>query len=259
MTIDRPPDILVPSDHRSCIYLFRNRINGKVYVGQTLDMWRRYREHKMKGAHGEKLKRAIAKYGFDAFDLYVLEVIERVADKKVLQETMNAREQFYLDHYRSYEDDKGYNILRLAGSAIGWTHTPEQRAKLLANTPHPKGPDSAWWGRKHTPEALKMLSEGRKGKMGHRRRVKQIDPDTGEVIRVWETIKEAGIALGIKSSGITAAARGRSSVNGKTGKVHKRTRAAGYRWEYEGDMVLGEISCEEIKRLTEEGNKPPAI
>jgi group I intron endonuclease len=232
--------------------MLRNRVNGKLYVGQARDIGRRYREHN-RGHHGEKMKRAIAKYGFDAFDIYVLEEIEKTPDKAALKQTLNDREQHYLDLYQPYDDDKGYNILKIAGSNVGWSPNAEQKAKLLANTPHPKGPDSPWWGRNHAPEARKKVSNARRGKMTRRRRVKQIHPETGEVIRIWETATEAAKAMNVSRNGISAAARQRPRVDKRTGRVYVHTHTAGYRWEYDGEIIYEAISCEDIQKLTEQG------
>ena len=55
------------------IYLIRNLINGKAYIGKTIDFKRRVRDHLM--GHTKQCKalnNAIKKYGVDAFTYEVL-------------------------------------------------------------------------------------------------------------------------------------------------------------------------------------------
>lgn len=60
------------------IYRYRNRHNGKVYIGQTIDIERRKAEH-LKDAErgtGFVFHRALSKYGIDSFDFDILHVVE---------------------------------------------------------------------------------------------------------------------------------------------------------------------------------------
>lgn len=62
------------STKRCGIYLITHIATGRCYVGQSIDIDRRWREH-AKGASGSGiLHRAIAKYGWSAFDVKVLEL-----------------------------------------------------------------------------------------------------------------------------------------------------------------------------------------
>ena len=55
------------------IYKFVNRINGKVYIGYTKNVHKRLSEHKQQSVSGQnKLYKAIRKYGWDAFEFYVI-------------------------------------------------------------------------------------------------------------------------------------------------------------------------------------------
>ncbi len=59
-----------------------------------------------------------------------------------------------------------------------------------------------------------------KEKANNNRRVRQLDKDTGEVIKVWDTIKVAGDTLKISGSHITCVCKGRRITTG------------GFKWEY---------------------------
>lgn len=67
------------------IYRYRNKLNGKVYIGQTIDIERRKSEH-LKDAErgtGFVFHRALSKYGIDCFDFDVLHVVE--GDERLTQ------------------------------------------------------------------------------------------------------------------------------------------------------------------------------
>lgn len=98
------------------IYKITNKINNKVYIGQTIqnlkDRW--YQHCGFKSSNEAELrmviKRAIHKYGKENFDL---EILERVDDDK-----LNEREIFWIDKYDSYNN--GYNSTR--GGQSGRNH-----------------------------------------------------------------------------------------------------------------------------------------
>jgi len=64
------------------------------------------------------LERALLKYGFSNFSLEILEY----CDKK---EDAVKREQYYLDYLKPK-----YNIVKLAGSTLGYKHTEESLKKM---------------------------------------------------------------------------------------------------------------------------------
>ena len=83
------------------IYKVTNKINGKVYIGQSVDIGRRWREH-MTAKDEIYFHKAIQKYGVENFEW---EVIER-CKKKDLDE----REIYWIEYYDSF--NKGYNCTK---------------------------------------------------------------------------------------------------------------------------------------------------
>ena len=89
------------------IYKVTNLINKKVYIGQTIDLEQRKRNHKSESynqkSSGYKyaFHSAIRKYGWDNF---VWEILEEVTDDL---DEMNARERYYIALFNSYYE--GYN------------------------------------------------------------------------------------------------------------------------------------------------------
>lgn len=90
----------------SGIYKITNLINGKFYIGQSIDVNNRLYEHQTDRKSGHAIDTAIAKYGKENF-LY--EVLERCK-----QEDLLARERYWAEevfHGECYAP-KGYNISR---------------------------------------------------------------------------------------------------------------------------------------------------
>ena len=131
-----------------CIYLWVNLIDNKKYVGQAQNFYKRMYDYKVKRAN-KHLLNAIDKYGIDNFNIYVLEKIKDIKD-------LDKREQYWMDYYRCYEQDKGYNICRFASTTRGYHHTEETR-KLLSkirkeNPVSLKGENNPMYGKHHTEE-----------------------------------------------------------------------------------------------------------
>lgn len=102
------------------IYIFRNLINEKVYVGQTYNPTQRKAGHlcaMQNPSNDYLLPRAMRKHGYENFRF---EIIEECTD-----ELVNEREKFWIAHYDSTNRDKGYNL-----SKGGQTHSQESRRKL---------------------------------------------------------------------------------------------------------------------------------
>lgn len=77
--------------------------NGKVYIGQTLDVKSRWREHLREAALGNNTKvyRAMRKYHIDITNFSIIE------DNIITLEESNAKEIYYIDFYNSWKN--GYN------------------------------------------------------------------------------------------------------------------------------------------------------
>ena len=91
------------------IYMYKNKINGHMYIGLTNNPDRRYRDH-ASASFNEKNKdynnsihKAIRKYGLDNFDFIILKSnIETLEEAKV-------EEQKAISFYNTYLDREHYN------------------------------------------------------------------------------------------------------------------------------------------------------
>lgn len=107
------------------IYLIRNSVNGKGYVGQTIySIAHRWSAHKNE-AKGESLCAlhcAIRKYGIEKF--FVSEVAQ--CDLAL----MNDLEKYFIEFYGTFHSQHGYNLTVGGEGALGYKHTLENIEKI---------------------------------------------------------------------------------------------------------------------------------
>lgn len=110
----------------SGIYKITNIINGKIYIGSTVNLYNRFNQHineLRKNTHNNPhLQFAWNKYKEHNF---VFEVIECVDKNELLQ-----REQYWLDYYKSYDPEIGYNICKIAGNCLGITRSEKTKQRI---------------------------------------------------------------------------------------------------------------------------------
>jgi group I intron endonuclease len=93
-------------------------INGKSYVGSSVNLSRRFKSYfnvnylKISYAKTMLINKALVKHGYSNFNLEVLEFCEKL--------DVLVREQYYIDIIQPE-----YNILKTAGSVLGIKHKQE--------------------------------------------------------------------------------------------------------------------------------------
>jgi group I intron endonuclease len=108
------------------VYSFTNKINGKRYIGQTINPKSRYIAHindsnnPNSQAYNYPLAKALRKYGLNNF------VYEVLGEELTIDE-MNELEIYYIDLYDSINN--GYNILE-GGRNASRIHSDEAKAKM---------------------------------------------------------------------------------------------------------------------------------
>lgn len=105
------------------IYKISNKSNDKVYIGQSRDVERRFREHKRGLNRGDyyndHLQSSWDDYGSNAFSFEIVKECE--------PEYLDELEKFYIAFYNSMNRDHGYNLE--SGGNAKKTDSPETRAK----------------------------------------------------------------------------------------------------------------------------------
>ncbi len=143
------------------VYAIRNVLDGRVYVGSALNLRRRWSAHKsllrLGRHHSLHLQRAWARDGEESF---VFEVLEYVADAA----TILQREQWHID-YLGAASGFGYNILKQAGSRLGFRHSEETKQRIslaFAGKKNP-GQSARMRGRKLSPEHVQKMAAAHLG------------------------------------------------------------------------------------------------
>lgn len=108
---------------RPGIYFLINLANGKLYVGQTINLHTRLAGHinsLKRGTHCNRfLQFAFNKHGEDSFLPYIAETCA--------SDLLTDREQYWIDFFG---DNRIYNLAPSAGSCLGVKHTPEFCKKM---------------------------------------------------------------------------------------------------------------------------------
>jgi len=158
--------------------------NGKVYIGQTINLKRRkYRYSKLDCRGQTRLYESIKKYGWDNFIFEIIEIIEEVEVDK-----MEEREIYWIDFFQSnlckYKEGNGLNLTDGGGGFIGYVTSEETKKKIsealkgnkkliLSNTGKKHTEETKEklrqknTGRKHTEETIQKMSESQKNRYGH--------------------------------------------------------------------------------------------
>jgi group I intron endonuclease len=127
------------------IYLINNKINNKIYIGQTInDFDRRYDNNLEKRTSNEHLKRSIHKYGIENFE------IDKEFDIAYSKEGLDKLEDMYIKIYNTIDPKYGYN--NKTGGANG-KPTDETRKKLS------KSLKGKYCGENHPNYGKKMAEE----------------------------------------------------------------------------------------------------
>ena len=94
----------------ACIYSVINKINDKIYIGQSIDVERRWLQHKY-GKGNIILRNAIKKYGIENFTFNILEIINTDNKSKIqVTEELTILEQKWFDMKQPFLKENGYNI-----------------------------------------------------------------------------------------------------------------------------------------------------
>lgn len=214
---------------RSGIYIIKNIIDGKIYVGSACNLKSRINNHiwsLRKNKHANiKLQRAYDKYGENSFTFNVLEFVDIDRDDSRFKEILLEREQYWIDKTRACERGVGYNIMTKAGSNIGYVPTEETRKNISKKHKGKSFNDFFYKGIVFSDEFIQKMKEGIKNSKKRRSKRYVINIDTG---KKYDYIKLAEDELGIDSSSISMVCRGKMEM------------AGGFRWRYlnkDGEII----------------------
>ena len=218
-----------------CVYMHINKINNKVYIGQTCQK----PEKRWKNGYGYKegthFRSAINKYGWDNFEHIVL--VEGLSLEKA-----NEIERLLIALWDTRNPDRGYNICfggdnhklseetkeKIGATKVGNKymlgkhHTEKTKQKISESH---KGENHYLYGKHHPDETKQKMSQSHRGikNTWQSKMIIQLTKDD-QVVQIFNSICEAEKQTGIKNPNIFRAI--------KTGGC-----AGGYRWKYYEEEV----------------------
>ena len=114
------------------IYLITNKINGHMYVGQSIHIHQRWNEHcVLKDLDSSLVEKAIAKYGEENFSFDIIITLENDTKK------LNDAEREWIAILNTYEDKNHYN--QTPGGDFNPMNIPEIVAKISGKNHHMYG------------------------------------------------------------------------------------------------------------------------
>lgn len=172
------------------IYVIRNLINNKVYVGKSKNIYIRLKQHKTllntKNCNENyHLINSWHKYGKENFDYYVIEYLE--FNEEILKE----RELYWMESLNSCDRKNGYNLRKDTTTHCEVLQETRERCRK-AQIKRYKNPEERlkssiaskkFW--KENPEIIKIIAE--KCKIANRLyRIGKYTKDTDELIEIYE-------------------------------------------------------------------------
>ncbi len=179
------------NSNKSGVYLFYNKKTSNFYIGSGVDLADRLGDYfsenylNKPATQTSLIVKAIKAHTLENFSLTILEYVDK-------RELAIEREQYWIDTLNPQ-----YNILKIAGSSLGYKHTEESKLKIaLANTGKTNpGP----LGHVHTEEfklnrKLKTLGELNPN-YGKGKPLYQYNYETGQLIEKFSSIRKATVSL----------------------------------------------------------------
>lgn len=216
------------------IYKITNKINGKSYIGQSIHIEKRWKEHKSMQHYDDyktTLYSAFRKYGIENFTFKVL--------VQCGKEDLDDLEKYYIKKYDTFKN--GYNMNR-GGQKCNPTHSKEQHRKI--GLKH-KGKRNSKETRNKISQSLKLyyskygVSEEKRRKISETSKNRKMSLEAkekisnkvskkiyqydlqGNLINSYKNAREANKMTNINYANISSCCNG------------KRNKAGNYYWSFE--------------------------
>lgn len=117
----------VEISNKAGIYGFQNIYNGHWYIGKSKNLYKRYLDHKndYKKDKTKQFYQAIDKYGWDAFNYYILKEYDIIPSN----EELSRMEEYYIKEKDSFKN--GYNASEKSSGGFYSTEHQEKCTKVL--------------------------------------------------------------------------------------------------------------------------------
>jgi group I intron endonuclease len=219
------------------VYKITNLKNNKCYIGSSINIIRRWGEHKRHLINNKHtnihLQKSWNKHGENSF---LFEIIEYVENK----ENLVNREQYYLDEFKKCNSKILYNLCPVAYSALGFKHSKDTKNKMSEShkgLTHKKDTIIKMIKNKNkqSKQTKDKLSEINKGRTPQNKQpIYQIDLNNN-ILKQWDCVTDAAKTLNLSPSLICSVCRG------------KRKTTGGFKWKYLNETTQKTINSEEVK------------
>ena len=217
------------------IYIITNNTTNESYIGQSNNVERRFFEHRspsnIKGSRS-LVAQSIRKYGIENFSFEILKEctqeelidLERMFIKKLhpalnrqytgwghTEATKCAIRKKTKEHWNNLTDDEKNRIIKCNLVGPGKNHQVSQSARMKIS--------ETLKGRPLSKAHKQKISDSLKGKpkdnSSRQKAVQMIDIKTGEVLKTFESIKNASSYVGVTASSINKALKGVQKTSGE--------------------------------------------
>lgn len=156
------------------VYKITNNVNGKVYIGQSINIKERWKDHirtlNKQNSHSTLLQRAWNKHKPESFSFEILELC--------MEDDLDDVEIKYIELYDSINN--GYNIesggnknkrmseetkKKIGNANRGRHHSDETKRKMSESR---TGKNNGMFGKSHSEESKKKMSDSKIGRPGHK-------------------------------------------------------------------------------------------
>ena len=172
------------------VYMFANKENTMMYIGKSNDLCKRFLGYNCdlkRVSENNRFRNAVRKYSFQGFTLDIIELysvdqlnfflkLEGLTKKEQslkIGKFLCEREAFWIKKLNTTDKNIGYNTCARSNDTSGVTQSEEARKRMSERQ---SGEKNGFWGKKHD-QRLKQ-------------KVDQINPITGEVVKVWDSVAD---------------------------------------------------------------------
>lgn len=139
------------------IYCITNKVNGKKYFGQSINIEQREKDYFNYGRFpNDHLKNAFNKYGKENFKFEIIKCCK--------EKYLDRFEKLYIRINDTTNPNKCYN--KDSGGNLNKHLSDETKRKISENLPDYSGKNNNMWGKKHSPETRKKIGENRRNYSG---------------------------------------------------------------------------------------------
>jgi group I intron endonuclease len=162
--------IISDNKDKAGIYMWKHIETNTIYIGSAVDLSKRLSNY-YASSYLKRTKNYICNallfHGHSAFSIPILEYIDITGlSKEEARKLILEREQYYLDLIFLDDEPNTYNILKEAGSSLGYIHLAETKAAISEalkgenSTNFGKtGEEHPMYGKSHSAETLVKMSK----------------------------------------------------------------------------------------------------